>query len=594
MWARKSATCAYPGVGTATHTRSARHVRIVMVASAHTDRLGRIVTPRWEDAAMEITVPQGRPNWRFMRYVRPPGDKQDTPLFPLRPSTRPLRLGFDVETIPQPPVGHLAGFLTRNEIELHLLMPEDQEQPPAAWEQVRDSPILHTVGFTTITEAGRFMDAVEFGITSKSEGEEMFGTARFFAVYQQLDEQDAPEGLPPLGLDERHRAAAYAAAAREFGIDLLVTGMATAGRADVADNDLVVSVSPDEAVPIIGQYLRVTSNPIVTAEQGNLVGGGAWETTESTGSVVNMYDWGTVSGLPYFDAASSFAAHTHGGPELVEALTSVRVRLSRAAKALDHLLAALSNPLDGKRTEDVAEAAAEAFDRELLYLSAVFDIYGRAYLALIDPSIDRKKARGSMDSRAFISNQVRTQYDAAFLEDIDRLRVYAWLCKQLRNHIHEGILAVDPHPGRSYGSSKNVALNLGRIPELAPGAGNDMTQEHYDALGVWHTDTVSFFGSSAMVADLATTGFTLMRTGLEYAEAFTKLIIRNKPVAMLNAEQAAAQQNSDGDASAEQTPTPNSFLGCVQAQPGEVEPPPHEKALLYSALFGWHPEEVSP
>jgi hypothetical protein len=32
-----------------------------------------------------------------------------------------------------------------------------------------------------------------------------------------------------------------------------------------------------------------------------------------------------------------------------------------------------------------------------------------------------------------------------------------------------------------------------------------------------------------MVADLATTGFTLMRTALEYVEAFTKLIVRNKP-----------------------------------------------------------------
>jgi hypothetical protein len=75
------------------------------------------------------------------------------------------------------------------------------------------------------------------------------------------------------------------------------------------------------------------------------------ETTDSTATVVNLYDWGTVSGLPYFDAASSFAAAAKGGPEAAEAFTSIRIRLSRAARAFDHLLAALSNPLDGKRVK---------------------------------------------------------------------------------------------------------------------------------------------------------------------------------------------------------------------------------------------------
>ena len=171
-----------------------------------------------------------------------------------------------------------------------------------------------------------------------------------------------------------------------------------------------------------------------------------------------------------------------------------------------------------------------------------------------------------------------------------RLRVYAWVCKQLRNHIHDGILAVDPHPGRSYGSSKNVALNLGRIPALAPGADNDMTQAHYDALGVWHTEPLSFFDGSSMVADLATTGFTLMRAGLEYVEAFTKLIIRNKPQRMLDGESAAAEEDSMHSGDSETNSIPSRFLGCVQAQPGEVQPPPPEKAVFYSSMFGWHPE----
>jgi hypothetical protein len=72
-----------------------------------------------------------------------------------------------------------------------------------------------------------------------------------------------------------------------------------------------------------------------------------------------------------------------------------------------------------------------------------------------------------------------------------------------------------------------------------------------------------------MVADLSTTGFTLMKSALEYVEAFTKLIIRNRPSNAVS---------------------PSGFLGCVQALPGEVEPPPPEKAVLYQALFGFHTE----
>lgn len=170
------------------------------------------------------------------------------------------------------------------------------------------------------------------------------------------------------------------------------------------------------------------------------------------------------------------------------------------------MLAALSNPLSGNRQADVVERAAEAFDRELLYLAAAFDIYGRLYRTLLDPSIDMDKARDSLDSRAFIARHLQPQYDESLLADVTRLQVYAWVCKQLRNHIHKGILQVVPQPGRTYGNATNVALMLGGIPELAPGADNGMTQQHYDALGVWMADPVSIFAGRAMVADLATAG----------------------------------------------------------------------------------------
>ena len=452
---------------------------------------------------------------------------------------------------------------------MHLLIPKGQEAS-TGWSELRHEPYCHTVNFTTVAGAGRFADAVEFSVsTARGETYRAWSKARFFAVYQQLDEQDAGVDLSPLALGQRQRAAACAAAAGAVGVDAIVTTAPTAGRSDVADNDVVISLTPEEAVPLIGHYLRVTSNPIVVVERAGFLGGGGWETTESTATVVNLYDWGTVSGLPYFDAASSFAAAAKGGPESAEAFKSIRMRLSRAARAFDHLLAALSNPLDGKRKEDVAEAAAEAFDRELLYLAAAFDIYGWVYQAMIDPSVDRRKARGSLDSRAFVDDEVRTRYPESVLSDVTRLRVYAWLCKQLRNHIHDGILAVDAHPGRSYGNTTNVALNLGLIPELAPGADNEMTQDHYDAPGVWQPEPLSLFTGSRMVADLATTGFTLIRAALEYIEAFTKLIVRNTP--------------------ANAASPPSAFLGCVQARPGEVEPPPPPRAVFYQALFGLHP-----
>jgi hypothetical protein len=34
---------------------------------------------------------------------------------------------------------------------------------------------------------------------------------------------------------------------------------------------------------------------------------------------------------------------------------------------------------------------------------------------------------------------------------------------------------------------------------------------------------------------------------------------------------------------------PSPLLGCVQALPGENEPPLPERAMFHQALFGWHP-----
>ncbi|MDM4138787.1 MULTISPECIES: hypothetical protein [Mycobacterium] len=517
---------------------------------------------------MTITIPSGQPNNRFMRYVRPPLKESENirPLFPLRPATRPLRLGIDVTTVPSPPNGYLARFLRRDEIEVQLLVPDGAEVP-SAWADVLHEPVVRQIGFASVESAARELDTVVFGVKTESAQQRSATRVHFFDVYQQLDAQTAPANADPLSLDQRHHAAAYAAAAGAVGIDAVVTNAPTAGRSDVADNDLVASVTPDDAVALIGHYLRTTANPIVNLQRGSLVGGGSWETTESTATIANFYDWGVVSAMPYFDVFPTIASR-QGDVETVTALKSIRVRLARAARALDHMLAALSNPATAKQGPDVVETAAEAFDRELLYLAAAFDIYGRRYPLLIDSTRDPSKFRQSLDGRGYLTDHLNKEYDAAVLADVARLHVYAGVCKVLRNHIHDGILPVDQHPGRHYGSLVNIALNLDVMPELAPGANNGMDQEHFDALGTWTTEPIKPWDTPVTVADLATAGFTLMGAGLALVEAFTKLILRNKP------KSASA---------------PSPLLGCVQARPGETEPPPPERAVFHQALFGWHP-----
>lgn len=502
-----------------------------------------------------------------MRYVRAPikdGGKL-APLFPLHPATRPLRLGVDVTTLPTPPSGLLAKFFGRDEIDVQLMVPEG-EQVPSAWLSALGDPMVRQIGFKSVSDAGRLLDTVQFSVTTENDRERSWSRAHFFDAYQHLDAQVAAAGMAPLTLDQRHHAAAYAAAAGVLGIDAIVSVAPTVGRADVADNDLVASVTPDDAVALIGHYLRMTSNPVVEVRRGGLVGGGTWAMTDSTATIENFYNWGVVSNMPYFDCIPILAGRM-GDIETVAAAESIRVRLARAARAFDHLVAALSNPLIGNRRADVTEAAAEAFDRQLLYLAAAFDIYGRRYLQLIDLNRDPAKFLQSLDAKGYVTNHLEKQYqDDVAMADVKRLHVYAGMCKMLRNHIHDGILPINQHPSRSYGNSMNIALNLDAMPELLPGADDRMTQEHYDSLGVWRAESTEAFGIPTTVADLATAGFTLMGAALALVEAFTKLILRNLPLAAL---------------------APSPLLGCVQAQPGETEPPLTDRALFYHALFGW-------
>ncbi|MEC4762905.1 hypothetical protein VT930_07245 [Mycobacterium sherrisii] len=223
---------------------------------------------------MTITLPSGQPNERFMRYVRPPvrDDDDHPPLFPLHPETRWLRLGIDVATVPTPPDGLLAGYLTRDEIDVQLLLPEDQEVP-STWAALLPAATIVRVGSTAVPESWPMILPFSVGFAAESETRRTRGTAEFFPGYQLADAQAAPADAQPLTSSQRHRAAAYAAVAAKLDMDAIVTNAPTAGRSDVADNDIVVAVAPDDAVALIGLYLRMTANPVVGVQRGALAGG---------------------------------------------------------------------------------------------------------------------------------------------------------------------------------------------------------------------------------------------------------------------------------------------------------------------------------
>ena len=96
---------------------------------------------------MTITIPSGQPNNRFMRYVRAPvrDTEELTPLFPLQPASRPLRLGIDTTTVPVPPGGYLSKFFGRDEIDMQLLVPAG-EAIPNAWTTVLHEPLVRHGG----------------------------------------------------------------------------------------------------------------------------------------------------------------------------------------------------------------------------------------------------------------------------------------------------------------------------------------------------------------------------------------------------------------------------------------------------------------
>jgi hypothetical protein len=215
-----------------------------------------------------------------MRYVRPPADQSSTQrdagsLFPLRPNTRKLRVAVDVETFGEP-TQEIMRVLARDAEVEPLLFVQNGAPEPTPWMHVLGFPQWYQFAFTTVAEAPKFMDSSTVGVSGYEDGRRTLATrGHFFSVYALLDEaaRAAYSDNAGITLADRHRAAALASASGAIGADVIVTAAPTVGRDDVADNDLLVSVTPTQLIPLFGHYLRMTGNSVLTTTKGELVGG---------------------------------------------------------------------------------------------------------------------------------------------------------------------------------------------------------------------------------------------------------------------------------------------------------------------------------
>lgn len=507
--------------------------------------------------ATKLDIPAGAPRSKFIRYVRTTGKDQD-PLFPITPATRPIRVGLDLRTLGADPDSFVDALhiLRRPEVTPLLLVHRGDDADVASrWMAALETDELHTIGYTDQESAGRMADSVEFWVGTTKGGKRVASRrCGFFDVYALLDENESPDS--GLTQAERWRTAALASTALRLGIDTLVSTASTVGRADVADNDLVAMIRPEELHSIFGHYLRMTGNLIVKHTRE-----GIGTEIEKAPSVADLYHYGVDSYLPYLSLVH-LTASLKGNASVASEVQSVFTRLRRAARAVDEVLAALSRTNgQGAPTVDTVEHVSEAFDRELLYLTAAFDTYGRLFRRLLDPGDNLRSGARSLHSKKLIVDHIEPNYpDHPGLGTVRALQPYAFTCATLRNRIHESVLPTGAYLTRSYGGASTVAIDLSEIEKL------ELDQDHVDRLGVWmSTPPHSMLVPPRPVCDMATTATQLLMAGLEYIDAFSRLILCTPP---------AAAPRADG------------LLGAAPTAP-DTQSPRSPQEQFYRDFFGW-------
>lgn len=517
-----------------------------------------MASPNAADTALNI--PSDGPHAKFVRYARAVA-KDHQPLFPMTPATRPLVVGLDLRTLgPQPSdYEDLVHVLRRDVVTPMLMVFEDADDALAtAWIEACEVEEHYVIHYTDPQSVGRFLDSVEFSV-STMRGEERTGWRRcnFFDIYALLDAQSTT--ADDLSNDDRIRGAVLASAGFGLGTDVVVSLAPSVGRADVGDNDIVTSVTPDDLHPVFGHYLRMTGNRTVAEYRYSTSYGSATEKMEPP-SIKEVYDIGLGSLVAWLDMFRLVAAQLGDIRALAE-IDTLRTRIRRAARALDEVIAALSrtNGHDAAPTTDTIESVSEAFDREMLYLVAVFDGYGRAFVRWLDPT-SGKTLRTSLSSVKTLDNYVDPHYPGApQLPRLRELQRFAFACSQLRNRIHDAVLPTGSFTNRTYGNSQAIAIDLGQTDV-------ELTQELVNRLGVWRaTPPNAIFGRPTTVAEVATTAVELFRASLEYIDLFTHLVMCTKPV---------------------DAPNAIDLLGKV-TDTGYRPPELHPTEALYRQLFRW-------
>ncbi|MFI5716086.1 hypothetical protein [Nocardia sp. NPDC051750] len=472
----------------------------------------------------------------------------------MTPASRPIRVGLDLRKLGPRPNDYpeFAEILSRSEVQPVLLTyPGDDGAVIRVWRNTFKSSELWYSSFASLEDTGRTADSREFWITRKdADGELVQSSHCNFLDYPSLL---VAAGIlsDEIALEDRHYAAALAAAGMKLGIDVIVTLAPSLDRVDVPENDVVAMVAPKHLAGVFGHYLRMTGSRIPQR-----VARGKTTISTQHHSLKDVYDWGVISLAPFLTSLAQVAS-TLQEFQAVQEILSIQARLRRAARSLDELLAALSrtNGHDVKPDDDSLEFASEAFDRELLYLVAVFDSFGRAFARWLDPAA--AETRVSLHHRRFYEQYVEPSFPQhPNLGRLRNLQEFSFVCARLRNQIHSVFRPSEAFPSQGYGSSESVAIRLDQeIQDV-------LTAEQVDALGVWRADLL--FGS-AVVADLATAGIGFLRMTLEYVELFSKMVMCTVP-----------------------TDKPNRlpFLGKV-TDTGAPLPAPHENEVMYRSLFGW-------
>jgi hypothetical protein len=140
-----------------------------------------------------LAIPADAPRSKFVRYVRAVSAEY-APLFPITPATRPLVVGLDLRTLGPRPADYeeLVHVLRRDVVTSKLMVFADDDTARAdEWMRVCEAEDRHVIHYTNPQGAGRFMDALEFGL-STMQGERRRAARRChtFDVYSVIDAHD--------------------------------------------------------------------------------------------------------------------------------------------------------------------------------------------------------------------------------------------------------------------------------------------------------------------------------------------------------------------------------------------------------------------